>query len=159
MSKVLDFHPQFDEVLSYHFDSGNAGPHLLLLGGIHGNETCGQVALQALVDEIDSGELPLKAGKVTLVPQCNPWACASNVRYVEANLNRVITRHENPQNYEERIADIICDHIEKCDAMVISTRRMLVLAHRLFLTTTQVKRITNWRVFLAAPTSLVAGPK
>lgn len=118
MSKVVDFHPQFNEVLSYHFDSGNAGPHLLLLGGIHGNEICGQVALKAIVDELDSGELPLKAGKVTLIPQCNPWACASNVRYVEANLNRVVTRHEAPQNYEEHIADIICGHIEKCDAMV-----------------------------------------
>lgn len=118
MRKVVDFQPRFNEVLSYHFDSGNAGPHLLLLGGVHGNEVCGQVALQALVHELESGELPLKAGKVTLIPQCNPWACASNVRYVEKNLNRVIGRHEAPQAYEERVAGIICDHIEKCDAMV-----------------------------------------
>ena len=118
MSKVLDFNPQFNEVLSYHFDSGKAGPHLLLLGGIHGNEVCGQIALQALVHEIEAGELALKAGKVTMIPQCNPWACASNVRYVEKNLNRVITKQDKPEAYEEAIANIICEHIEKCDAMV-----------------------------------------
>ena len=118
MSDIVDFNPQFDEVLSYHFDSGNAGPHLLITGGIHGDEVCGQFALQALVDEIASGELPLKAGKVTLAPQCNPWACASNVRYVESNLNRVIKRWDAPKTYEERLSAQICDLIDNCDALV-----------------------------------------
>lgn len=115
---MLQHTPAFDEVLSYHFDSGNEGPHLLLLGGIHGNEVCGQIALKTLKEQLETGKLTLEKGKLTLVPQCNPWACAANVRYIDKNLNRVITRHTKPEAYEERIANQIIEYIENCDAMV-----------------------------------------
>lgn len=114
----IDHTPVFEKVLSYHFESGEAGPRLLILGGIHGNETCGQVALNTLKAELEGGRVKLLKGSLTLVPHANPWACAADVRYVEKNLNRVIGHHKNPEAYEERIAPQIATLIDQCDAMV-----------------------------------------
>jgi len=108
----------FDTVQHYHFESGNAGAHLLILGGIHGNEICGQEALNTLKTEIEQGVLKLLKGCLTLVPRANPWACAADVRYIEKNLNRVIGHPPQPHTYEERIASQIATLIDQCDAMV-----------------------------------------
>lgn len=114
----VEYKPQFEAVRSFSYEGSEPGPHLLFLGGIHGNEVCGQRALTALKDELDSGALQLQKGKVTLVPYANPWACASFKRYMEKNLNRVIRHHQNPQAYEERLGSQIASLIDQCDVMV-----------------------------------------
>ncbi|MFX5656441.1 succinylglutamate desuccinylase/aspartoacylase family protein, partial [Acinetobacter baumannii] len=48
------------------------GPRLLILGAVHGNETCGTQAITRLQRELDSGQLRLQRGLLTLVPVTNP---------------------------------------------------------------------------------------
>jgi uncharacterized protein len=100
------------------FCSTRKGPHLLLIGGVHGDEPCGTVALTRLADELSRGAVTLKCGRVTLVPMANPQAQAEGKRLVDVNLNRVLHKHENPHHYEHFIANSICDHIEKVDAVL-----------------------------------------
>lgn len=63
-------------------ESNQPGPTVVILGGVHGNETCGVEALKTLHNiTIDRGTLILIYG--------NPQAIEQNVRYVEQNLNRM----------------------------------------------------------------------
>lgn len=57
------------------------GPKVLILGSVHGNERCGAEALPTIFS------LPLIRGSLTCVVG-NPEAFKSNVRYLEADLNR-----------------------------------------------------------------------
>ena len=43
-----------------------------------------------------------------MVPVCNPEAYRKDVRSIDENLNRVIKMHDNPQSYEQRLANEIC---------------------------------------------------
>lgn len=92
-----------------------AGPHLLLLGGVHGREQCGTVALTALIEELDAGSLLLKAGHLTVVPATNPGAAAQGKQYLDENLNRVFRPHERPTTYEQRLANILCPLVQQAD--------------------------------------------
>lgn len=100
------------------FDSQHAGTHLVILGGIHGNETCGPHALQKIISELRSASLKLIAGKLTIVPVCNPRALATNARYIEQNLNRVFELHADPQTYEQDLANEITPWVKGADAML-----------------------------------------
>ncbi|NCN40570.1 hypothetical protein GW916_04905 [bacterium] len=88
--------------------SKGSGPHLLIFGAIHGNETCGPEALERIRFDIDSGKISLKQGTVTWVPVCNPEAFKNGARYVEENLNRVFEVSSNVKSYEERLAQVLC---------------------------------------------------
>jgi predicted deacylase len=44
------------------------GPRLIVLGAVHGNETCGTRAIERLVGEIDAGSVRLCSRQLTLVP-------------------------------------------------------------------------------------------
>lgn len=122
MSVRVEYTPQFEAVRSYTYKSKEPGVHLLILGGVHGNEVCGQRALSALKDELDAGSLHIQKGTLTIVPYANPWACASFSRYMEKNLNRVIGHHKNRDAsqlaYEERLGTQIASLIDACDVMV-----------------------------------------
>ncbi len=100
------------------FCSTRPGPHLLILGSIHGDEPCGTVALLRLADELALGDVTLTRGRLTLVPKANPAAHDENVRYKDVNLNRVLRKHENPHHYEHFIANSICDLVHGVDAVL-----------------------------------------
>ena len=109
---------QLDTVQSYVYRGTESGTHLLLLGGVHGNEICGQHALIDLKKELDSGALRLSKGTLTIVPYANPRACAASCRYLEENLNRVIKHHATPIAYEEKLGAQIAALIDSCDVTV-----------------------------------------
>ena len=44
------------------------GPKLIVLGGVHGDETCGTVALGRLIEALDAGRLPL-AVDIASIPE------------------------------------------------------------------------------------------
>ncbi len=68
-------------------ESNQPGPTVVILGGVHGNETCGVEALNVLQNiTIARGTLILIYG--------NPQAIEQNVRYVEQNLNRMFCNDE-----------------------------------------------------------------
>ena len=84
------------------------GPRLIVLGAVHGNETCGSRAITRMVGELDSGALALQRGAVTLVPVTNPLAYSRGQRMGERNLNRNLYPNAQPQDYEDRIANSLC---------------------------------------------------
>jgi predicted deacylase len=102
----------------YEFVAAPSGPHLLVLGAIHGDEVCGSRALARLAREFEQGTCKLQRGRCTFVPVCNERAYAQNRRYVEQNLNRVILRYEDPQSYEQGLATEVAAMIEDCDVLL-----------------------------------------
>jgi predicted deacylase len=94
------------------------GPQILFLGGVHGNEPCGVIAIRNLIEKFHSRQLALAAGQVTFVPSCNERALALNVPYTEENLNRCIRRYTNPIVYEHRIAQELTEYIDRCDLLI-----------------------------------------
>ena len=100
------------------FKGSLPGKHLLVFGAIHGNETCGTVGIQKVIQEIKVGKINIKCGQVTFVPTCNLLAYEQNLRYIDEDLNRAILHHEDPKNYEEHIAKALCKMIDKCDALL-----------------------------------------
>lgn len=100
----------------YCFDARQPGKHLLILGGIHGNEICGPLALQSLINEISSSALEICRGKLTIVPVCNPRAYQEGKRFIEKDLNRFFRRlNSRPDTYEENLALELIPLVETCD--------------------------------------------
>jgi uncharacterized protein len=84
------------------------GPSLIVLGAVHGNETCGTRAIERLLREIDAGMLRLTRGRLTLVPFANPMAYAEQRRAGERNLNRRLAPTDTPREYEDHVANWLC---------------------------------------------------
>lgn len=84
------------------------GPRVIILGAVHGNETCGAKAIQRVLAEIDSGQLNIVAGTVTFVPTANPLAYLRGQRAGERNLNRNLYPSEQPADFEDHIANWLC---------------------------------------------------
>lgn len=103
---------------TYKFDSGLKGPKLLLLGAIHGDETCGVVALSKIVQQFESRAIFLKKGSVTIVPMCNPKAYEKNVRFIDRNLNRYMSPISNPSIYEDDLTNALCPLLEDADVLL-----------------------------------------
>jgi succinylglutamate desuccinylase len=59
------------------------GPTSMIIGGIHGNETCGVTAINKILPtiKIDAGKLIIAYG--------NPRAIQKKVRFIDSNLNRL----------------------------------------------------------------------
>lgn len=70
--------------------SAGEGPHLAIIGAIHGNEQCGLSAIRKLAERLNEGALTLRAGSLSLV-HGNPAASAQKRRHLSAaiDLNRV----------------------------------------------------------------------
>jgi predicted deacylase len=84
------------------------GKRLIVLGAVHGNETCGTRAIERVLAELDSGALQIARGSVTFVPVTNPLAYQRGQRAGERNLNRNLRPNTEPQDFEDRIANALC---------------------------------------------------
>ena len=93
---------------SIHYAASRPGPRLVVLGAVHGNETCGTRAIERLVGEIDAGAPALVAGRLTLVPVTNPLAYAMQRRAGDRNLNRRLAPAEAPREFEDHVANWLC---------------------------------------------------
>jgi uncharacterized protein len=86
----------------------HAGPKILVLGGVHGNEYCGVEAIEKLKNiEISNGILRFIVA--------NPEAVRRGVRFVDENLNRVICENDEPKTYEARLALELLFHLRWSD--------------------------------------------
>lgn len=94
------------------------GPRLIVLGAVHGNETCGTVAIRRAIGEIERGELVLAAGSVTFVPVTNPLAYAHRRRVGDRNLNRNLAPTAAPVEFEDRIANWLCPLLAGHDVLL-----------------------------------------
>lgn len=94
------------------------GPRLLVLGAVHGNETCGTQAIDRLQRELDSGRLRLQRGLLTLVPVTNPLAYHKRQRQGDRNLNRNLRPHAAPANFEDQLCNVLCPWIDEHDILL-----------------------------------------
>lgn len=112
-------HAPHNPVLAVHsFEAAQKGPKLLILGGVHGNETCGTLALHKLIGDLQAGKVQLKAGALTCIPLCNPQARILGQRFVDRNLNRDLSPKAAPACYEDHVANLLCPHLEACDVLL-----------------------------------------
>jgi predicted deacylase len=93
---------------SIRYQGPRPGTRLIVLGAVHGNETCGTRAIERVTRELDSGLWRLCAGTLTLVPVANPMAYAHHRRAGERNLNRKLAPTERPSEYEDHVANWLC---------------------------------------------------
>ena len=96
----------------------HAGPKLIILGAVHGNETCGTRAIERLIGEIDSGALRIERGTLTLLPVTNPLAYELKRRQGDRNLNRNLRPNAAPQDFEDRIANALCPLLDAHDVLL-----------------------------------------
>jgi predicted deacylase len=82
---------------AHHFAGLAPGPRLIVLGAVHGNETCGTRAIERVLRELDRGQWRIERGALTLVPVTNPLAYAQGTRMGERNLNRRLIPTEAPR--------------------------------------------------------------
>lgn len=94
------------------------GPKLLVLGAVHGNEVCGAKAITQLLQDINSGQLSIERGTVTYVPVTNPLAYQLKQRTGERNLNRNMAPSAIPQDFEDRIANVLCPLLDAHDVLL-----------------------------------------
>ena len=93
---------------SISYASAAPGTRLIVLGAVHGDETCGTRAIERVVREIDAGALQLAAGRLTLVPVTNPLAYEHGRRAGDRNLNRKLGPTDSPREYEDHVANWLC---------------------------------------------------
>lgn len=105
-------------IKSLQITSGIKWPRLLIFWAIHGNEKCWTIAINKLLDEINNNKISIKCWQVTFVPICNPEAYKNNERYHEINLNRVFKKYENPEKYEEKLANLLTQYVDDCDYLL-----------------------------------------
>jgi predicted deacylase len=90
------------------YTSPRAGPRLVVVGAVHGNETCGTRAIERAIAAIDAGRLAITAGRLTLVPIANALAYANRRRAGDRNLNRKLVPTDTPREYEDHVANWLC---------------------------------------------------
>lgn len=113
--------PLADTLRVHGFSALQQGPRLIVLGGVHGNETCGSAGIERVLAELDSGALTLLRGQLTLVPVANPLARRLLRREGERNLNRLFqptAPGAEPADYEARITDLLCPLLEQHEVLL-----------------------------------------
>ena len=94
------------------------GPRLIVLGGVHGDETCGTFGIERILADLDAGRLQLLRGQLTLVPVANPLARQRLRREGERNLNRLFKPSAAPADYEARITNLLCPLLDRHDVLL-----------------------------------------
>ncbi len=94
------------------------GPKLIVLGAVHGNETCGTQAIRRLLQELEQGTLCIERGTLTMVPIANPLAYQLKRRHGDRNLNRNMRITDAPQDFEDRVANVLCPLLQAHDVLL-----------------------------------------
>lgn len=110
IKKISIYSKQETDVQKFVYDSGNPGPTIGLIAGVHGNERSGSNMLLHL---IKAGKFnSITRGCVKVIPVVNPWGFARNRRESQSgDLNRIYT----PSNSTK---DSILRFLSDCDIVV-----------------------------------------
>jgi len=103
---------------SIQFTAIAPGPRLIVTGAVHGNETCGTVAIRRVLDDIEHGRITLMAGQVTFVPVTNPLAHERRQRQGDRNLNRKLAPTDDPREFEDHVANWLCPLLARHDVLL-----------------------------------------
>jgi len=95
----------------------NKGPTSIIIGGVHGNETCGVNAIKKILPK-----LKIDAGKLIIV-YGNPKAIIKNVRYIDSNLNRLFRPYnllikQEKVSYEYKRVKILKKYLKQSDYLL-----------------------------------------
>ena len=85
-SKALGTSIKIDRQIGY-YSRGVKGPTLIFIGGIHGNEPSGVIALDSVLSELSRSNLPFR-GEIFGIAG-NLTALSRGTRYVDKDLNRI----------------------------------------------------------------------
>lgn len=96
------------------FSSTNPGAHTLILWSIHGNEVCGSIAIDKIIEKIRSWAIQITSGQITFLPRANRDAYVKNVREIEHNLNRIFWPQEVISK-EHQVAKLIEKYIQQAN--------------------------------------------
>lgn len=105
-------------LVQHQFNGRQPGPRLIILGAVHGNETCGTRAIKRLLRDLSSGACRLQRGRLTLVPVCNPLAYERGSREGDRNLNRRLQVTAQPIDYEDHVANALCPLLAAHDVLL-----------------------------------------
>jgi predicted deacylase len=100
--------PDIQTLRSHTFNALQPGKRLIVLGAVHGNETCGTRGIERVLAELGDGSLRLVRGSVTFVPVTNALAYQRGQRMGDRNLNRNLRPNAAPVDHEDRIANVLC---------------------------------------------------
>ncbi|MGY4601485.1 putative deacylase [Bradyrhizobium sp. GM22.5] len=95
-------------VTAHTFSGPLPGARLIVLGAVHGNEPCGSIAIERILQELECGELEIIAGQLTLVPVTNRLAYERGTRNGDRDLNRNFAPTLNPIDNEHVITNELC---------------------------------------------------
>jgi len=89
------FHKHSSSCIPYciQISSLNPGDHVVIVGGIHGNEPGGVKAIVQLHRALRNGEITLNRGKISFLLG-NPKAYENAARYVDNDLNRAFVKQD-----------------------------------------------------------------
>jgi predicted deacylase len=104
------------ETVSFH--GLRAGPKLIVVGAVHGNEPCGPNAIARAIDDCRSGRLTIARGEVTFLPVANPKAFRQKTREGDRNLNRDLREKPLPADNEDRIGNRLCALLARHDVLL-----------------------------------------
>jgi hypothetical protein len=90
---------------------GNGRPEVAVVGAIHGDEPCGEVAIDRLVAE----ELPVRRPVKLVV--ANEEALAAGVRFVDEDLNRAFPGDADADSHERRLAHHLSRELRGCTTL------------------------------------------
>ena len=110
--------PHTGSIISHTFHGLKSGPRLIVLGAVHGNEVGGVRGIERVLGELQRGEVNIVRGSVTFVPITNPLAYALKRRAGDRNLNRNLRPNDAPQDYEDRIANVLCPLLAAHDVLL-----------------------------------------
>ena len=102
----------------HQFHGLRPGPRLLVLGAVHGNEIAGTQGIGRVLAELDQGALRIARGCVTFLPITNPLAHQLGRRMGDRNLNRNLRPTAVPQDFEDRIGNVLCPLLDSHDGLL-----------------------------------------
>lgn len=94
------------------------GPKLIVVGAVHGNETCGPRAILRAIEDCRMGRLAIHRGEVTFLPVANMKAYRQGTREGDRNLNRDLREKTIPEDYEDRIGNHLCRLLREHDVLL-----------------------------------------
>lgn len=105
-----------------HYEGSNypadGGPTLVVLGGVHGNEPGGPLAIRHVQHLIESGALDITSGELIMLPEVNRKALQQNLRAVDRDLNRRLGMVETPSCHEDYVANQLCPILQQADFLL-----------------------------------------
>jgi hypothetical protein len=90
---------------------GDGTPEVAIVGGIHGDEPCGVIAIEALLESDLSVERPIK------LIVANERALDRDVRYIDEDLNRAFPGSPGADTHEGRLAHELLSEIRGCEIL------------------------------------------